>query len=83
MVKCTHRQDSNIKCRTIDKSIGMISKWSKIITETQENERINDILDNCEDEKKNNLRLVDKYYKIAAKPIHGKYSCGPSLTYGY
>ena len=58
-------------CHRCEKDVDNISKWSKFVLKSQDDERISDILDKSGLDEKSKLEVIDKYYEIAAKPIQG------------
>ena len=52
--------------------ITKISEWSKSILQSQDNERLNEILDKSRLDSKIKMEVIDKYYETAAKPLQGK-----------
>ena len=60
------------QCQFSEHKIAKISEWSKSILQSQDNERLNEILDKSRLDSKIKMEVIDKYYEIAAKPLQGK-----------
>ena len=60
------------QCQFSEHKIAKISEWSKSIIQSQDDERLNEILDKSRLNSKTKMEVIDKYYEIAAKPLQGK-----------
>ena len=60
------------QCQFSEHKIAKISEWSKSIIQSQDDERLNEILDKSRLNSKTKMEVIDKYYETAAKPLHFK-----------
>ena len=60
------------QCQFSEHKIAKISEWSKSILQSQDDKRLNEILDKSRIDSKNEMEVIDKYYETAAKPLQGK-----------
>ena len=59
------------QCQFSEHKIAKI-EWSKSILQSQDDERLNEILDKSRINSKSKMEVIDKYYETAAKPLQGK-----------
>ena len=60
------------QCKFSEPRIAKISEWSKSILQSQDDERLNEILDKSRIDSKIKMEVIDKYYETVAKPLQGK-----------
>ena len=66
-------EDFSHQCQISEKKIAKTSEWSKSILKSQDDERLNEILDKSRIDSKSKMEVIDKYYETAAMPIQGTY----------
>ena len=66
-------EDFSHQCQISEQKIAKTSKWSKSILKSQDDERLNEILDKSRIDSKSKMEVIDKYYETAAMPIQGEY----------
>ena len=72
-IAITNGEDFSHQCQISEQKIAKTSEWSKSILKSQDDERLNDILEKSRIDSKSKMEVIDKYYETAAKPIQGKY----------
>ena len=72
-IAITNGEDFNHQCQISEQKIAKTSEWSKSILKSQDDERLNEILEKSRIDSKSKMEVIDKYYETAAKPIQGKY----------
>ena len=65
-------EDFSHQCQISEQIVGKTSEWSKSILKSQDDERLNEILDKSRIDSKSKMEVIDKYYEIVAKPLQGK-----------
>ena len=72
-IEITNGEDFNHECQISEQKIVKTSEWSKSILKSQDEGRLNEILDKSRIDSKSKMEVIDKYYETAAKPIQGEY----------
>ena len=72
-IAITNGEDFSHQCQISEQKIAKISEWSKSILKSQDDKRLNEILDKSRIDSKSKMEVIDKYYETAAMPIQGKY----------
>jgi hypothetical protein len=72
-ITITNGEDFSHQCQISEQKIAKTSEWSKSILKSQDDERLNEILDKSRIDSKSKMEVVDKYYETAAMPIQGRY----------
>ena len=70
----TSGEDFSHQCQISEQKIAKTSEWSKSILKSQDDERLNEILDKSRIDSKSKMEVIDKYYETAAMPIQGDYT---------
>ena len=70
-IEITNGEDFNHECQISEQKIGKTSEWSKSILKSQDDDRLNEILDKSRIDSKSKMEVIDKYYETAAMPIQG------------
>ena len=70
-IKITNGEDFSHQRQISEQKIVKTSEWSKSILKSQDDERLNEILDKSRIDSKSKMEVIDKYYETAAMPIQG------------
>ena len=70
-IAITNGEDFSHQCQISEQKIAKTSEWSKSILKSQDDERLNEILDKSRIDSKSKMEVIDKYYETAAMPIQG------------
>jgi hypothetical protein len=70
-ITITNGEDFSHQCQISEQKIAKTSEWSKSILKSQDDERLNVILDKSKIDSKSKMEVIDKYYETAAMPIQG------------
>ena len=70
-IAITNGEDFSHQCQISEQKIAKTSEWSKSILKSQDEGRLNEILDKSRIDSKSKMEVIDKYYETAAMPIQG------------
>ena len=73
-IAITNGEDFSHQCQISEQKIAKTSEWSKSILKSQDDKRLNEILDKSRIDSKSKMEVIDKYYETAAMPIQGDYT---------
>ena len=73
-IESTNGEDFSRQCQISEQKIDKTSEWSKSILKSQDDDRLNEILDKSRIDSKSKMEVIDKYYETAAMPIQGDYT---------
>ena len=73
-IESTNGEDFSHQCQISEQKIVKTSEWSKSILKSQDEGRLNEILDKSRIDSKSKVEVIDKYYETAAMPIQGDYT---------